>query len=31
MLVENARAKSPIKNIPKIIGDTTYKAINELR
>ena len=31
MLVEEVRAKLPIKTIPNIIGDTTYKAINELR
>ena len=31
MLVKEVRAKIPIKTIPNIIGDTAYKAINELR
>ena len=31
MLVEYIRAKFPIKTIPKIIGETTYKAINKMR
>ena len=31
MLVEDIREKLPIKNIPAIIGETTYKAINEVR
>ena len=31
MPVENIREKFPIKNIPMIIGDPSYKAINELR
>ena len=29
--VEYVRAKFPIKNIPNIIGEPTYKAINEIR
>ena len=31
MLVEDLRAKFPIKNIPNVIVEPTYKAINELR
>ena len=31
ILVEYIRAKFPIKTIPKIIGDPTYKAINNQR
>ena len=31
MLVEDVRAKFPIKNIPNIICETTYKSINEMR
>ena len=31
MSVEDVREKFPIKNIPTVIGDTTYQAINELR
>ena len=31
MSVEDIREKFPIKNIPKIIGEPTYKAINKLR
>ena len=31
ILVEDIMVKLPIKTIPKIIGDLTYKAINELR
>ena len=31
MLVEDVRAKFPIKNIPNVIVEPTYKAINELR
>ena len=31
MSVEDIRAKFPIKNILRIIGDPTYKAINKLR
>ena len=31
MSVEDVRAKFPIKNIPYIIGEPTYKAINEIR
>ena len=31
MSVEDVRAKFPIKNIPYIIGEPTYKAIYELR
>ena len=31
MLLEDVRAKSPIETITNIIGDTTYKAITELR
>ena len=30
MLVEDIREKLPIKNIPAIIGETIYKAINEV-
>ena len=30
-MVEDIRAKLPIKNIPKIIGENTYKDMNELR
>ena len=30
-LVEDIREKLPIKTIPNIIGEPTYKAINELR
>ena len=29
--VEDIRAKFPIKTIPKIIGEPTYKATNNLR
>ena len=29
--VEDIRAKFPNKNIPKIIGEPTYKSINEMR
>ena len=29
--VEYVRAKLSIKTIPNIVGETTYKAINELR
>ena len=28
---EDIREKFPIKNIPNIIGEPTYKAINKLR
>ena len=31
MSIEDIRAKFPIKTIPAIIGDPTYKAINEVR
>ena len=31
MSVKDIRAKYPIKTIPKIIGEPTYKAINDLR
>ena len=31
MLVEDIREKFTIKTTPKIIGDPTYKAINNLR
>ena len=31
MPVEEIRAESPIKTIPEIIGEPTYKAINEVR
>ena len=31
MLLEYVRGKSPIKTIPNIIVEQTYKAINELR
>ena len=31
MLVEDIREKFTIKTTPKIIGDPTYKAINDLR
>ena len=31
MLVEDIKAKFPIKNILRIVGDPTYKTINELR
>ena len=31
MSIEDIRAKFPIKTIPAIIGDPTYKAINDLR
>ena len=31
MLVKDIRSKLPIKTIPKIIGELTHKAINELR
>ena len=31
MSVEDIRAKFPIKTIPKIIDEPTYKAINKLR
>ena len=31
MSVEDVRAKSPIKSIPTLIGDMSYKAINEMR
>ena len=31
MSVEDIRSKFPIKNIPRIIGEPAYKAINELR
>ena len=30
MLVEDIRAKFPIKNIPAIVGEPTYKAIKTL-
>ena len=29
--VEDVRANLPIKTIPNIIGETSYKAINEIR
>ena len=29
--VEDVREKFPIKNIPNMIDDLTYKAINKLR
>ena len=31
ILLEDVREKLPIKTIPNVIGDPTYKAINELR
>ena len=31
MLVEYIKEKFPIKTILRIVGDPTYKAINELR
>ena len=31
MLVKDIRETFPIKTIPNIIGEPTYKAINELR
>ena len=31
MSMEDVRAKFTIKTIPNIIGDPTYKAVNELR
>ena len=31
MLVEDVRAKFPIKTIPNIIGEPNYKSIKELR
>ena len=31
MSVEDVRSKLSIKNIPNIIGDLNYKAINDLR
>ena len=30
ILVKDVRAKVPIATIPNIIGDPTYRAINEL-
>ena len=31
ILVKDIREKFPIKNTPKIIGDPTYKSMNEMR